>query len=305
MSSNIKNESRRRLLRNLTLGGGVAVTVKTLPKNWTKPVINQVFLPAHAQTTPSICDDVEIFFSSNEDWQVPAGATTITAVLAGGSGGDGAGINAVDNRGLGAVVSIDLTVVPLETLQIRIGGRGSDGSGLVGGSGTLLGRGGDGADGSTNQRNVRAGGGGGGVTVIRSTGPATTIAAAGGGGGGAGDNPSNATPGAIGGNGGGGTGGSNGAGPGPKGGRGGPGGLGGSPNGGDSSGPQGGNAGGFGAGGGGGGDNGAGGNMGGGGGGGSFPNARGAPGAGGGGAGLGTEIEFNDGDGWVRIQYCL
>lgn len=48
-------DKRRELLKALTLGGG-AVTVANLPANWTKPVVNSVMLPAHAQTTsPSTC----------------------------------------------------------------------------------------------------------------------------------------------------------------------------------------------------------------------------------------------------------
>lgn len=42
---------RRRLLQVLSFGG-VAAAAKTLPDQWTKPVVDQVLLPAHAQMSP-------------------------------------------------------------------------------------------------------------------------------------------------------------------------------------------------------------------------------------------------------------
>lgn len=43
-------ENRRRLIKSLTLGGG-AVTLSKLQPTWTRPVVESVVLPAHAQTT--------------------------------------------------------------------------------------------------------------------------------------------------------------------------------------------------------------------------------------------------------------
>jgi hypothetical protein len=43
-------KSRRRLIEAITLGGGV-ISVTNLTKSWTKPVVESVVLPAHAQTT--------------------------------------------------------------------------------------------------------------------------------------------------------------------------------------------------------------------------------------------------------------
>lgn len=47
---------RRRLLKALTLGGG-AVTITKLPATWSKPVLESVMLPAHAQTS-GVCSVV-------------------------------------------------------------------------------------------------------------------------------------------------------------------------------------------------------------------------------------------------------
>ncbi len=43
-------DKRRELLKALTLGGG-AVTLTRVPGYWSKPVVDAVVLPAHAQTT--------------------------------------------------------------------------------------------------------------------------------------------------------------------------------------------------------------------------------------------------------------
>ncbi len=43
-------DKRRELLKALTLGGG-AVAATQLPSTWSKPVVDSVMIPAHAQTT--------------------------------------------------------------------------------------------------------------------------------------------------------------------------------------------------------------------------------------------------------------
>jgi hypothetical protein len=48
---NSTNSGRRKLLKSLTVGGAAAVTAKSMPEEWTKPLVNGVSLPAHAQTT--------------------------------------------------------------------------------------------------------------------------------------------------------------------------------------------------------------------------------------------------------------
>jgi len=45
-------ESRRRLIKMVAGSGGILVGAKVAPKEWTKPIVNSVVLPAHAQTTP-------------------------------------------------------------------------------------------------------------------------------------------------------------------------------------------------------------------------------------------------------------
>lgn len=48
----MSDKARRKLLKTIMSGGGAIVAAKSLPENWTKPVVDSVMLPAHAQTSP-------------------------------------------------------------------------------------------------------------------------------------------------------------------------------------------------------------------------------------------------------------
>src|SRR5690606_15413149 len=48
---NQKNKARRRLLKGIAAGGGTIAAGASLPERWTRPVVEAVSLPAHAQTT--------------------------------------------------------------------------------------------------------------------------------------------------------------------------------------------------------------------------------------------------------------
>lgn len=47
----MSDQSRRKVLKSIALGGGAVVATKTLPESWLKPVVKSVLLPAHAQTS--------------------------------------------------------------------------------------------------------------------------------------------------------------------------------------------------------------------------------------------------------------
>jgi hypothetical protein len=51
MTDKKSNESRRKLLKSIAVGSGAIMSGKSLPENWTRPVVNTVMLPAHAQTS--------------------------------------------------------------------------------------------------------------------------------------------------------------------------------------------------------------------------------------------------------------
>ncbi len=46
-----REKARRRLLRNLAAGGGVAALGAATPDKWTRPMVDSVLLPAHASTS--------------------------------------------------------------------------------------------------------------------------------------------------------------------------------------------------------------------------------------------------------------
>lgn len=47
----MSNKSRRKLLKSIAAGSGVIVAGKSLPESWSRPVVDSVMLPAHAQTS--------------------------------------------------------------------------------------------------------------------------------------------------------------------------------------------------------------------------------------------------------------
>lgn len=47
----MSNQNRRKLLKSIAAGTGAVVAGKSLPENWTKPVVDSVILPTHAQTS--------------------------------------------------------------------------------------------------------------------------------------------------------------------------------------------------------------------------------------------------------------
>lgn len=63
MSKKDDGSSRRKLLKSIAAGSGAVVAGKTLPEKWTRPAIDSVLLPAHAQTSnpespEAICTDL-------------------------------------------------------------------------------------------------------------------------------------------------------------------------------------------------------------------------------------------------------
>ncbi len=46
-----KNQARRKTIKKLVIGAGALAGYSMLPEQWTKPIIEQIILPAHAQTS--------------------------------------------------------------------------------------------------------------------------------------------------------------------------------------------------------------------------------------------------------------
>ena len=78
MSDTNAPEGRRRLLKALAVGGGAVVVGNSLPASWTKPVIESVVLPAHAQASGGAALTDEDFFTAVALWFSDEGTATST-----------------------------------------------------------------------------------------------------------------------------------------------------------------------------------------------------------------------------------
>jgi len=47
----MSNEKRRKLLKSIAAGSGAVIAGKSMPEGWTRPVVDSVLLPVHAQTS--------------------------------------------------------------------------------------------------------------------------------------------------------------------------------------------------------------------------------------------------------------
>lgn len=73
MTDKKSSESRRKLLKSLAVGSGAVVAGKALPESWSRPVVDSMVLPAHAQT--SVCNAVDDVYDNDpggEGFSVPA-----------------------------------------------------------------------------------------------------------------------------------------------------------------------------------------------------------------------------------------
>ena len=153
-----------------------------------------VLLQALGSVTPArAADPVTVTFTftgAQESWTVPAGVTSIHAVVVGARG---AGFGPGTFGGFGHRAETDVTVVPGQTIYVAVGGPGATGGLTAGGAGGFNG-GAPGGNGGV--LGGGGGGGGGGATDLRTINqdaPGTIgsrlIVAGGGGGRGAGSNP--------------------------------------------------------------------------------------------------------------------
>ena len=78
MSDATLTEGRRQLLKAVTVGGGAVVVGASLPAAWTKPVIESVVLPAHAQASGGAALTDEDFFTAVALWFSDEGTATAT-----------------------------------------------------------------------------------------------------------------------------------------------------------------------------------------------------------------------------------
>jgi hypothetical protein len=67
------SDSRRKLLKSIAAGSGAIVAGKSLPENWTRPAVDSVMLPAHAQTSGLNCGSL----TADQEAGVPGGDIAI------------------------------------------------------------------------------------------------------------------------------------------------------------------------------------------------------------------------------------
>lgn len=69
-----KKEARRKLLKSIVAGSGAITVGKVLPESWSRPVVDSVMLPAHAQTSqqdeaePDSCVGDTVTIDSNDSF---------------------------------------------------------------------------------------------------------------------------------------------------------------------------------------------------------------------------------------------
>lgn len=195
-NSILENAGRRKAVKTIVGGVTAVAAYNLLPARWGVPVIESVFLPAHAQTSGEAGDELLASYTTpgSYSFTVPAGVTSIQVRMSGGGGGGGGATGGTGGTGgSGELIEETLTVTPGESLAIVVGAGGTGGGGY---------------EPIPNSIEYGPGGYGGGGGQLSSVG-ATLISSGGGGGGGEG--PGTATNGADGEGPNGGTGGTGGA----------------------------------------------------------------------------------------------
>lgn len=146
-------------------------------------------VPAVAAPTcsPTTCSDHFSATGTAQQWTVPVGVTQLTVTLAGGAGGESAGVTGSNSSGAteggpGGLVTATIAVTSQDVLTVIAGGKGADGLA----TGPAAGGYGGGADagGIAGTGDYASGGGGGGGTFLFDGQGRLLIAVGGGGGGG-------------------------------------------------------------------------------------------------------------------------
>lgn len=73
MTDKKSSESRRKLLKSIAAGSGAIVAGKSLPESWSRPVVESVLLPAHAQTSTAPACTITVLVAG-----IPDGSSAVT-----------------------------------------------------------------------------------------------------------------------------------------------------------------------------------------------------------------------------------
>jgi len=105
MKDKKSGESRRKLIKSIAVGSGAIITGKSLPESWSRPVVDSVLLPAHAQTSGQTYSSTSIQVVSLD----PQGNKMFAGVMDGLVLSAHAGIQPPDNpRGCATIVGSDV-----------------------------------------------------------------------------------------------------------------------------------------------------------------------------------------------------
>lgn len=116
------DQGRRNAMRKIAVGMGVLATYSILPDQWTKPIIGQVVLPAHAATSGSTLNDpcsVVLTAGTQSTASVtilvtgfvtPPTANVPIAIVATATGGAGLSVNANTTTNAAGNYSAGMTI---------------------------------------------------------------------------------------------------------------------------------------------------------------------------------------------------
>jgi|GEM_PF-4281691 len=170
-NSILENAGRRKAVKTIVGGVTAVAAYNLLPARWGVPVIESVFLPAHAQTSGEVPEVILASYTTpgSYSFTVPAGVTSIKVRMSGGGGGGGGSyLGTGGTGGSGELIETTLTVTPGESLAIVVGAGGT-GGGAYDGSGGYGGGGGEVS--SVGATLISSGGGGGGGEGSQITSP--------------------------------------------------------------------------------------------------------------------------------------
>jgi len=102
----MSDQSRRKLLKSIAAGSGAIVAGKSLPESWSRPVVDSVMLPVHAQTScsPTV---VQIPANVEVNINVPSGVGRNVWLCTPGDYTNGSGIDLVFYMESGTTLSVN------------------------------------------------------------------------------------------------------------------------------------------------------------------------------------------------------
>ena len=85
MTDKKSSENRRKLLKSIATGSGAVIAGRSLPESWSRPVVDSVLLPSHAQTSGVCSVSQGCYWSETEllavSWQGGSGPAEDIALI--------------------------------------------------------------------------------------------------------------------------------------------------------------------------------------------------------------------------------